>query len=158
METQSFVLGMIVTYGIATTVLLIVCLVKISRLIMQQENLQKNISNLELNVQLKEQNIRRILENTNKEITMVERTIMQRIDKEIEKTHRHIDDEIIAIHKHEDQIEKVIIEVDKKHDQHETEIIKEFEKKLSDAISYTDSKVDKVVVSGSFKSMKKSSI
>ena len=137
METQSFVLGVLATYGVTMTSFVITGMVKISRLVKQQKSLEDFISNTRLEMDSRENEIRRILTETNREITMVERTIMQRIDKEIDEAHRHIHEEVQVIHKHEDEIEK------------------ELNRKISDAFSYTDSRIDKVVLSGSLKSVKK---
>jgi len=137
METQSFVLGVLATYGLTMTAFVITGMVKISRLVKQQKSLEDFISNTRLEMDSRENEIRRIISETNREITMVERTIMQRIDKEIDEAHRHIHEEVQVIHKHEDEIEK------------------ELNRKISDAFSYTDSRIDKVVLSGSLKSVKK---
>jgi 23S rRNA maturation-related 3'-5' exoribonuclease YhaM len=122
------------------TAFVIIGMVKISRLVKQQKSLEDFISNTRLEMDSRENEIRRILTETNREITMVERTIMQRIDNEIENTHRQLQNEVQFIHKHEDEIEK------------------ELNRKISDAFSYTDSRIDKVVLSGSLKSVKKTSI
>jgi len=140
METQSFVLGVLATYGLTMTAFVITGMVKISRLVKQQKSLEDFISNTRLEMDSRENEIRRILSETNREITMVERTIMQRIDNEIENTHRQLQNEVQFIHKHEDEIEK------------------ELNRKISDAYSYTDSRIDKVVLSGSLKSVKKTLI
>jgi 23S rRNA maturation-related 3'-5' exoribonuclease YhaM len=140
METQSFVLGVLATYGLTMTAFVITGMVKISRLVKQQKSLEDFISNTRLEMDSRENEIRRILTETNREITMVERTIMQRIDNEIENTHRQLQNEVQFIHKHKDEIEK------------------ELNRKISDAFSYTDSRIDKVVLSGSLKSVKKTSI
>ena len=140
METQSFVLGVLTTYGLTMTAFVITGMVKISRLVKQQKSLEDFISNTRLEMDSRENEIRRILSETNREITMVEKTIMQRIDKEIDEAHRHIHEEVQVIHKHEDEIEK------------------ELNRKISDAFSYTDSRIDKVVLSGSLKSVKKTSV
>ena len=137
METQSFVLGVLATYGLTMTAFVITGMVKISRLVKQQKSLEDFISNTRLEMDSRENEIRKILSETNREITMVERTIMQRIDKEIDEAHRHIHEEVQVIHKHEDEIEK------------------ELSRKISDAFSYTDSRIDKVVLSGSLNSVKK---
>lgn len=137
METQSFVLGVLATYGVTMTSFVITGMVKISRLVKQQKSLEDFISNTRLEMDSRENEIRRILSETNREITMVEKTIMQRIDNEIENTRRQLQNEVQFIHKHEDEIEK------------------ELNRKISDAFSYTDSRIDKVVLSGSLKSVKK---
>ena len=140
METQSFVLGVLATYGLTMTAFVITGMVKISRLVKQQKSLEDFISNTRLEMDSRENEIRRILTETNREITMVERTIMQRIDKEIDEAHRHIHEEVQVIHKHEDEIEK------------------ELNRKISDAFSYTDSRIDKVILTGNIKSSRKQQI
>ena len=140
METQSFVLGVLATYGLTMTAFVITGMVKISRLVKQQKSLEDFISNTRLEMDSRENEIRRILTETNREITMVERTIMQRIDNEIENTHRQLQDEVQFIHKHEDEIEK------------------ELNRKISDAFSYTDSRIDKVILTGNIKSSRKQQI
>lgn len=137
METQSFVLGMLATYGVTMTAFVITGMVKISRLVKQQKSLEDYISNVRLDMDSKDKEIRRILTETNREITMVERTIMQRIDNVEEGTHRHINEEVKNIHEHEHHIEQ------------------ELNRKISDAFSYTDSRIDKVVLSGTMKSGKR---
>jgi predicted nucleic acid-binding Zn-ribbon protein len=109
-------------------------------LVKQQKSLEDYISNTRLEMDSRENEIRRILTETNREITMVERTIMQRIDKEIDEAHRHIHEEVQVIHKHEDEIEK------------------ELNRKISDAFSYTDSRIDKVILTGNIKSSRKQQI
>jgi uncharacterized membrane protein YhiD involved in acid resistance len=140
METQSFVLGVLATYGLTMTAFVITGMVKISRLVKQQKSLEDFISNTRLEMDSRENEIRRILTETNREITMVERTIMQRIDNEIENTHRQLQNEVQFIHKHEDEIEK------------------ELNRKISDAFSYTDSRIDKVILTGNIKSSRKQQI
>jgi hypothetical protein len=122
------------------TAFVITGMVKISRLVKQQKSLEDFISNTRLEMDSRENEIRRILTETNREITMVERTIMQRIDNEIENTHRQLQNEVQFIHKHEDEIEK------------------ELNRKISDAFSYTDSRIDKVILTGNIKSSRKQQI
>ena len=94
METQSFVLGMLVTYGVTMTAFVITGMVKISRLVKQQKSLEDYISNVRLEMDSKDKEIRRIFKlKQTREITMVERTIMQRIDNVEEGAHRHINEE-----------------------------------------------------------------
>jgi len=158
METQSFVLGVLTTYGLTMTAFVITGMVKISRLVKQQKSLEDFISNTRLEMDSRERDVRRIMDETNREITLVERTIMQRIDKEIDLTNRHIHDEVVMIHRHEDEIEKTIHEIDKKHQMHEDEIIRTLEGRISDAISYTDSRIDKVVLSGTITGSKRPTV
>ena len=158
METQSFVLGMLMTYGVTLTTVVVIGLVKISRLVKQQQSLGKNISDLQLEIQSRDRDFRRIMDETNREITLVERTIMQRIDKEIDMTNKHIHDEVVMIHRHEDEIEKTIHEIDKKHELHEDEIIRTLEGKIMNAKAYTDSRIDKVVLSGTIKGLQRPTV
>lgn len=126
MEITSFVLGMLTIVAVIILTVIVVGLVKINQLEKQTKNLHRLYSNID-------SDLRHLITDTNREITMVERTIMQRIDKEIENTHRHIHDEVEEIHKHEEQIHREIDQVK----------------------SYTDSRIDKVVASGTIKEPKR---
>ena len=98
METQSFYLGVIIIYGILLTIFFIVGLIRINKFLKKQTSLEKEISNIKLQIESGDKKNRRILEELSKDITMVERTIMQRIDKEIDQTNRHIEEEVLIIH------------------------------------------------------------
>jgi hypothetical protein len=125
MEITSFVLGMLtIVAGIILTAI-VVGMVKINRLINQVESLQQlsaaierdlrhEIVNVYNDMSREDESIRRIIEDTNRDINLVEKTIMQRIDKDEEEIHREIDQ----------------------------------------TKSYIDSRIDKVVMSGSMKSSK----
>ena len=126
MEITPFVLGMLTIVAVIILTVIVVGLVKINKLEKQTKNLHRLCRNID-------GGLRRLITDTNRDITMVERTIMQRIDKEIESTHRHIHDEVEEIHKHEEQIHREIDQVK----------------------SYTDSRIDKVVSSGTLKSSKR---
>lgn len=128
METKSFFFGVLITYGVLITTLIGLGLFKIINLIKGQSKLENDISNLKFEIELRENVIRRILEEVSKDITMVERTIMQRIDKEIDQTKRQFENEVNVIHKHEDELHREIEEIK----------------------TYADAKIDKVVMKGTF--------
>lgn len=151
METQSFVLGVLVTFLVFLTGLIVFGLVKIGRLIKEQIENKKKITIMQAEIISRDQAIRRILEETSRDITIVERTIMARIDREIEQAHRHIEDEVEEIHRHEEMIHREIDTVDKKHENVEKNITQEIQK----AISYTDSKIARMVLSGSLSTSKR---
>jgi peptidoglycan hydrolase CwlO-like protein len=68
---------------------------------------------------------------------MVEKTIMQRIDREIDNTHRHIQHEVEEIQKHEHELETVL------------------HRDIDETRRYIDSRIDKVVIAGSLTSAKR---
>lgn len=134
METQSFVLGILTTYGLLITSVVVVGLVKINNLMKKQQIIEKINSDFKLEVQANERNVFRILEDTNREITMVERTIMQRIDSETNHG-ASVEEDIL----------RKIDTIDEKHYRYLDDYRKDVEKKLELAISYTDSRFDKAV-------------
>lgn len=134
METQSFVLGILTTYGLLITSVVVVGLVKINNLMKKQQIIEKINSDFKLEVQANERNVFRILEDTNREITMVERTIMQRIDSETNHGSSV-----------EDDIRREIKTIDVKHHNILDNYRSDVEKKLELSISYTDSRFDKAV-------------
>jgi len=130
MEITSFVLGMLSIVAVAIVAVIVVGMLKINKLEKSNENLQQLCVAIE-------SDLRRLITDTNRELTMVERTIMQRIDKEVEETHRHINNEVEGIHRHEHELETVL-----HHDIDETR-------------RYIDSRIDKVVSSGTLKEPKR---
>jgi hypothetical protein len=126
METTYFVLGMLTIVAVIILTALVVGMVKINKLE------KKSHSLYELCV-LIEGDLRHLISDTNREVTMVERTIMQRIDKEMEDAHRHIQHEVEEIQKHEENIHRDIDETRR----------------------YIDSRIDKVVATGSLTSAKR---
>lgn len=132
METQSFYLGVIIIYGVLLTILFIVGLIRINKFLKKQTSLENEISNIKLQIESGDKKNRRILEELSKDITIVERTIMQRIDKEIDQTNRHIEEEVLIIHQHEDELHKEIEEIK----------------------SYADSKINRIVMKGTFPTSK----
>ena len=136
MEVTSFVLGILVIVAVVMLAATVGGMVRITKLENQINNLQQTINSIDLSLSREiEDNwnrTSRLLEETCRDITMVERTIMQRIDQEMDGTHRHIDQEIQAIHQHEDQLHR----------------------EIEQAKSYTDSRIDKLVLTGTMKSSK----
>ncbi len=125
MEITSFVLGMLTIVAVIILTVIVVGMVKISKLEKKSHNLyelcisierdlRQEITNVYDNMSREDECIRRIIEDTNRDINLVERTIMQRIDKDEEEIHREI----------------------------------------NQTKSYIDSRIDKVVASGSMKSSK----
>ena len=137
MEITSFVLGMLTIVAVIIVTAIVVGLVKINHLkgktdLLEQlcaaieSDLRNEIRNVYNVMNIENESIRRIIEDTNRDITMVERTIMN-------------------------QIEKVDIE----HHKHEEEIYKALQNEIEDTRRYIDSRVDKVVAKGTLESSKK---
>ena len=126
METTYFVLGMLTIAAVVILTALVVGMVKINKL----EKSNKQLHEL---CRAIEGDLRHLILDTNREVTMVEKTIMQRIDREIEDAHRHIQHEVEEIQKHEETIHRDIDETRR----------------------YIDSRIDKVVASGSLTSAKR---
>jgi len=129
MEITSFVLGMLSIIAVAIVAVIVLGMLKINKLEKSNNNLQQLCRDIE-------SDLRRLITDTNRELTMVERTIMQRIDKEMEDTHRHINNEVGEIHKHEHELETVL------------------HRDIDETRRYIDSRIDKVVASGTLKSAK----
>lgn len=130
MEITSFVLGMLSIVAVVIVAVIVVGMFKINKLEKSNENLLQLCRAIE-------SDLRRLITDTNRELTMVERTIMQRIDKEMEDTHRHIHDEVEEIHKHEHELETVL------------------HRDIDETRRYIDSRIDKVVASGTIKEPKR---
>ena len=105
MEITSFVLGMLTIVAIIILTVIVVGMVKITRLEKEKDSLYQLCAAVE-------GDLRRIIEDTNRDITMVERTIMQRIDKVDEEHNKHEDDiyrEIIQTKSYVDsRVDKVV--------------------------------------------------
>ncbi len=151
MEITSFVLGMLTIVAVIILTAIVAGMVKISKLEKKSHNLYELCSSIEgdlrREIEKNNQDIWRQLENTGRDITMVERTIMQRIDKEIENTHRHVEHEIEVIHKHEEELHREI-------DQARKETGNAVHTVRTDLSSYIDSRIDKVIMKGTFDSSK----
>ena len=141
MEITSFVLGMLTIVAVLILVAIVVGLVKINQLANKSNlltqlsaavegDLRRAIENVYNDTSRENEEIRRSIEDINRDITrditMVERTIMNRIDHEVE-----------GIHKHEQEVETTL-----HHDIDETR-------------RYIDSRIDKVVSSGTLESSKR---
>jgi biopolymer transport protein ExbB/TolQ len=103
MEITSFVLGMLTIVAVLIVTAIVVGMVKIVRLEKQNEllkqlcaavesDLRHEITNVYDNMSREGEGIRRIIEDTNRDITLVERTIMNRIDQTRQEWDRAIDE------------------------------------------------------------------
>jgi len=137
MEITSFVLGMLTIVAVLILVAIVVGLVKINQLAKRSDlltqlsasvegDLRREIENVYNDMSREHEEIRRVIEDTNRDITMVERTVMQCIENEVKE-----------IHKHEQEVETTL-----HHDIDETR-------------RYIDSRIDKVVASGTLKEPKR---
>jgi len=130
METTYFVLGMLTIVAVIILTALVVGMVKINKLEKSNEQLHELCRVID-------GDLRHLILDTNREVTMVEKTIMQRIDKEIEDAHRHIQHEVEEIQKHEHELETVL------------------HRDIDETRRYIDSRIDKVVATGSLTSAKR---
>jgi uncharacterized damage-inducible protein DinB len=141
MEITSFVLGMLTIVAVLILVAIVVGLVKINQLAKQSDlltqlsaavegDLRRAIENVYNDMSRENEEIRRTIEDINRDITrditMVERTIMNRIDHEVE-----------GIHKHEQEVETTL------------------HHNIDETRRYIDSRIDKVVSSGTLESSKR---
>jgi len=108
MEITSFVLGMLTIVAVIMLTVIVVGIVKIVRLEKQNELLKQLCAAIESDLRQEINNtndsVWRQFESTGRDITMVERTIMQRIDKVDEEHNKHED----AIHREIDQTKSYI--------------------------------------------------
>jgi biopolymer transport protein ExbB/TolQ len=117
-EITSFVLGML-TVGVALMLITLVAgIVKINKLEKQNNHNEKQFEQVYDNMCRQDTELRQLLDSTNRDINMVEKTIMNQIEI-IDREHHKIEDEI---HREINQVK-----------------------------SYTDSRIDKVVASGTLK-------
>ena len=95
MEITSFVLGMLTIVAVIILTVIVVGLVKINQTVKRlntlNTNLDRYISDIYRNVQEENQSIWRQFENTGRDITMVEKTLMSQIDKTRKETDQAID-------------------------------------------------------------------
>ena len=118
MEITSFVLGML-TVGVALMLITLVAgIVKINKLEKNKNHNEKQFEQVYDNMCRQDTELRQLLDSTNRDINMVEKTIMNQIEI-IDREHHKIEDEI---HREINQVK-----------------------------SYTDSRIDKVVASGTLK-------
>ena len=108
MEITSFVLGMFTIVAVLIVTAIVVGMVKINQLKNKTENLTQLCAAIESDLRQEINNtndsVWRQFESTGRDITMVERTIMQRIDKVDEEHNKHED----AIHREIDQTKSYI--------------------------------------------------
>jgi hypothetical protein len=117
-EITSFVLGML-TVGVALMLITLVAgIVKINKLEKSKNHNEKQFEQVYDNMCRQDNEVRQLLDSTNRDINMVEKTIMNQIEI-IDREHHKIEDEI---HREINQVK-----------------------------SYTDSRIDKVVASGTLK-------
>lgn len=140
METLYFVLGLLTIISTALVVGIVLSVLKINKLNGQLTNLEtvveRDMSTIYRNMQSEHEDVWRHFEATGRDITMVERTIMQRIDKELTEAHHRLDKEVEQIQRHEMEFEQAI------------------HRDIDDTKRYIDSRIDKTVLSGSMKSSK----
>jgi hypothetical protein len=85
MEITSFVLGMLTIVAVIILTVIVVGVVKISKLEKEKNSLYQLISiiesDLKASINKHWENSSRIIEDTNRDISMVERTLMQQIEQ-----------------------------------------------------------------------------
>ena len=129
MEITSFVLGMLTIVAVIILTVIVVGIVKITKLENKTHNiyqlctsiegdLRREIDNVYNNMSRENEEIRRVISDTNRDITMVEKTIMNQIDITRQETGK-------AVHT-----------------------------VRTDLNSYIDSRIDKVVAKGAIESSK----
>lgn len=140
METIYFVLGSLMIISTALVVGMVLNVLKINRLNGQLTNLEtqldRDMSTIYSNMQSEHADVWRHFEAIGRDVTMVERTIMQRIDNELGEAHRRLDKEVELIHRHEQELEQAI------------------HRDIDETKRYVDSRIDKTILSGSMKSSK----
>lgn len=151
MEVTSFVLGMLTIGAVLLLTAIVVGLLKITKLTNQLANLrlefERTIESTHRQIDERFNEVWRQFEIEGKDITMVERTIMQRIEKELEDTHRRIDKVVDVELTHVDELHRSLgQEVENLH--------RDLDDVLRSAQSYTDSRIDKTIVTGTLKSSK----
>ena len=125
MEITSFVLGMLTIVAAGISASIVVGLAKINQLTRKTESLQQLCNAIEgdlrREIEDKNREVWKQFEITGRDVSMVEKTILNQID--------HIDREH---HKHEEELHRAI----------------------GEAKSYIDSRIDKVVLKGSWEGSK----
>jgi peptidoglycan hydrolase CwlO-like protein len=120
-EITSYVLGMLTIAAVLLLIALVLGMVKISKLEKTISEHQKQFDIVYENMSRNDEHLRRLLDDTHRDINMVEKTIMNQV-QQIDQEHHKIED---AIHREIDQTK-----------------------------SYIDSRIDKVVATGTLKSSK----
>jgi uncharacterized protein HemX len=92
-EITSFVLGML-TVGVALMLITLVAgIVKINKLEKQNNHNEKQFEQVYDNMCRQDNEVRQLLDSTNRDINMVEKTIMNQV-QQIDQEHHKIEDEI----------------------------------------------------------------
>lgn len=94
METFYFVFGVLSVVCLIFMTLIILGTVKIKKLSNSIENNQKDLDNLYREVDQRERTIRRILEDHSRDVTMVERTLISKIERDCGDTKSYVDSRI----------------------------------------------------------------
>ena len=103
-EITSFVLGML-TVGVALMLITLVAgIVKINKLEKQNNHNEKQFEQVYDNMCRQDNEVRQLLDSTNRDINMVEKTIMNQV-QQIDQEHHKIEDEI---HREIDQAKSYI--------------------------------------------------
>ena len=92
-EITSFVLGMLTVGAALMLIILVVGIVKINKLEKQNNHNEKQFEQVYDNMSRYDNDIRQLLDSTNRDINMVEKTIMNQIEI-IDREHHKIEDEI----------------------------------------------------------------
>ena len=92
-EITSYVLGMLTIAAVLLLIALVVGMVKISKLEKKISEHQKQFNIVYEKMIRKDEQLHRLLEDTHRDINMVEKTVMNQIEK-IDRDHHSIEDEI----------------------------------------------------------------
>ena len=92
-EITSYVLGMLTIAAVLLLIALVVGMVKISKLEKKISEHQKQFDIVYENMSRNDEHLRRLLEDTHRDINMVEKTIMNQV-QQIDQEHHKIEDEI----------------------------------------------------------------
>ena len=103
-EITSYVLGMLTIAAILLLIALVLGIVKISKLEKKISEHQKQFHIVYENMSRNDEHLRRLLEDTHRDINMVEKTIMNQV-QQIDQEHHKIEDEI---HREIDQAKSYI--------------------------------------------------
>jgi peptidoglycan hydrolase CwlO-like protein len=103
-EITSYVLGMLTIAALLLLIALVLGMVKISKLEKKISEHQKQFDIVYENMSRNDEHLRRLLEDTHRDINMVEKTIMNQV-QQIDQEHHKIEDEI---HREIDQTKSYI--------------------------------------------------
>jgi uncharacterized protein HemX len=92
-EITSFVLGMLTVGAALMLITLVAGIVKINKLEKQNNHNEKQFEQVYDNMCRQDNEVRQLLDSTNRDINMVEKTIMNQV-QQIDQEHHKIEDEI----------------------------------------------------------------